>query len=182
MDQRERIIGPNGLVFEERGGQLYVDVAGGATEHFPLTQRLYEELMREWKTHVETGLDGKFDKESFFAAMDRAEAKHDLHPFELDRYDLQDMNRSNTYSGFIAQLNRAMTTHGVERFTGGNALTFSRDAAGDYFVSYLTAKHELTPEFYSELMKTYDRLLPYEDGNFNSDAFHQVMEAVDGKR
>ena len=184
IDNRDRITAPDGLVFEERGGQLYVDVAGGANEHYVLTPRLYQELMQEWKNHVEPALDGKFDKDAFFAALDRAETKHDLHAFELDRYDLQDMNEGGNYSSFMGELGKAMDIHETNRFTGGNQLTFSREG-GTYFVSYLVdlgTKHELTPTFYEELMRTYEKLLTYSNGNFDSKAYHQVLDAVDGKR
>lgn len=179
-DERERITGPNGLIFEERAGELYVDVKGGAREHFVLTEDLYKALMAEYKTDVATNFDGQFDKETFHEALDDAKVEHDFHLYERSEVSLGKMPHG--INAFTEKMKELMATHDREQLTGTNGLTYTLKDEKLY-VSQGAFKYELTPQLYDALYARYQELLrtPDRRGVFDADRFHAVIDSVEGR-
>lgn len=171
MDNRERITGPDGLIFEERGGQLYVDIVGSGKEHFLLDQKMYTALME----HIEDHPRGPIPKAEFYQILDDTHTVHPMQGFETDQYSLGRID----FATFKGQLHDIMTTHQIDRFKGPNGLTFIQE--GDQlYVRAAINRYELTPELYQSIIKRYLLLAADEtyQGVFDGEQLKKAVEAA----
>ena len=186
-DKRQRITTANGLVFEDRAGQLYVDVAGGSRDAYLLDENLYNNLMTGYKTLVEPDLHGRFTREAFYTALDIADVPHDPHSFELEQINLNHFISKGEpvpYTDFQRNLTEFMKDHDLARFLSPNGLVFYREN-NQLFVDVeggLARQYPLNGQLYEALMARYQDLGYDYHEKFDVTQFEYVLKQVEGKK
>jgi hypothetical protein len=176
-DKNHKIVSPNGLVFGLHDGQVTVDLHNVTGNHPPLSEKLYHELMTEYKTKLKSSSDHEFHRESFFAVLDRANEPHEMRLFEQDQFGLDKLPRD--YSKFVTEVKHVMSVHAdIDKFRGPNGLTYIEDH-DKLYVRCAATRVELTPETYTKLINYFDRFIVTDKsyhGVFVPDQFNAALK------